>query len=98
MPRSLWFSETAIKQINEEYLRGIDDGIVAVAAKEELIRELAKLAADPPTQGHAGGPFETRPTHAFTLKCAGRRRAMVSYRIDDTKNQLQVLLFTSLPT
>ena len=89
------YVKTARAQIGE-YLNGIQDDVIAIAAAEELKREIVKLAADPALGTAPTGPFETRPIYSFYLEASGkRRRAQVSYEVIGP--DLFILLFSCVP-
>lgn len=97
MGPAICYSERAVSQIRA-YLHGIEDNFVAIAAAEEIRRELGKLAADPSIGTAPPGPFEQRPIYRFTLNCGDTKRvAQVSYRVSADKTQLVILLFSSVP-
>jgi hypothetical protein len=90
---SLWYTNTAIEQINQ-YLGQIEDGIVAVAAKEEVRREIGGiLERTVHTKGRAGSPWENELVYDFLLDSAGRRRGLVVYQVSEERNRIEILLF-----
>jgi hypothetical protein len=67
-----------------EYLRAIEDDMIAVAAGEELRKHFERLVLDPNLGTAPTGPFERRPVYEFTLKSGDApRRAYVSYSLSE---------------
>jgi hypothetical protein len=95
MPEPIRYSPRADAQI-KEYLRGIPDDVIAVAAATELRRELTKLVADPNLGTAPTGPFEDRPIYQFRLMAGDRpRMGHVSYVARD--GGVDILLFSAVP-
>ena len=65
-----------------EYLAGIEDDAVGIAAGIELRKHFERLVLHPRLGTAPTGPFESRPIYEFTLESGdARRRASVSYHV-----------------
>src|SRR5690348_835780 len=99
MALALKYKKTAKEQINE-YLSLCEkkDQTAMLIAIAELRRELGKLATNPRLGTAPTGPFETRPIYKFSLGAGDKRRhAQVSYHVDVSKGEIEILLFSSVP-